>query len=62
MVQNFPFLFNRILFLFSAKVKEIDDTKAFQVAWATACKVVASTVVVLAEFVFLVEPISFFGP
>ncbi|WRX16576.1 Glycoside hydrolase [Theobroma cacao] len=39
-----------------------DDTKAFQSAWAAACKVEASTVVVPAEFVFLVGPISFSGP
>ncbi|KAK8516666.1 hypothetical protein V6N13_080760 [Hibiscus sabdariffa] len=39
-----------------------DDTKAFQAAWAAACKVEASTVVVPAESVFLVGPISFSGP
>ncbi|XWS69023.1 hypothetical protein CRYUN_Cryun04dG0144000 [Craigia yunnanensis] len=39
-----------------------DDTKAFQAAWAAACKVEASTVVVPVEFVFLVGPISFSGP
>ncbi|XVE92400.1 hypothetical protein REPUB_Repub01dG0094000 [Reevesia pubescens] len=39
-----------------------DDTKAFQDAWAAACKVEASMVVVPAEFVFLVGPISFSGP
>ncbi|KAA3482996.1 polygalacturonase [Gossypium australe] len=39
-----------------------DDTKAFQDTWAAACKVEASTVVVPAEFVFLVGPISFSGP
>ncbi|XWS63676.1 hypothetical protein CRYUN_Cryun06bG0122000 [Craigia yunnanensis] len=39
-----------------------DDTKAFQAAWAAACKVEASTVVIPAEFVFLVGPISFSGP
>ncbi|KAE8654413.1 Helicase-like protein [Hibiscus syriacus] len=36
--------------------------KAFQAAWAAACKVEASTVVVPAESVFLVGPISFSGP
>ncbi|KAK9027702.1 hypothetical protein V6N11_067525 [Hibiscus sabdariffa] len=49
---------------------ETDDTKltyygakqAFQDAWAAACKVEASTVVVPAESVFLVGPISFSGP
>ncbi|XP_022726620.1 polygalacturonase At1g48100-like isoform X2 [Durio zibethinus] len=39
-----------------------DDTKAFQAAWAAACKVEVSTVVVPAEFLFLVGPISFSGP
>ncbi|KAK8561114.1 hypothetical protein V6N12_048189 [Hibiscus sabdariffa] len=39
-----------------------DDTKAFQAAWAAACKVEASTVVVPASYVFLVGPISFSGP
>ncbi|XP_072994092.1 polygalacturonase At1g48100-like [Typha latifolia] len=39
-----------------------DDTKAFQAAWAAACKVEASTVLVPAEYEFLVGPISFSGP
>ncbi|KAI5580712.1 hypothetical protein BDE02_08G171800 [Populus trichocarpa] len=39
-----------------------DDTKAFQAAWAAACKVEASTLIVPAEYVFLVGPISFSGP
>ncbi|XP_010924274.2 polygalacturonase At1g48100 [Elaeis guineensis] len=39
-----------------------DDTKAFEAAWAAACKVEASTMVVPAEFRFLVRPISFSGP
>ncbi|KAJ7943656.1 Polygalacturonase [Quillaja saponaria] len=39
-----------------------DDTKAFQAAWAAACKVEASTMLVPAGFVFLVGPISFSGP
>ncbi|XP_077244148.1 polygalacturonase At1g48100-like [Tasmannia lanceolata] len=39
-----------------------DDTKAFQAAWAAACKVEASTFMVPSEFVFLVGPISFSGP
>ncbi|ERN03259.1 hypothetical protein AMTRI_Chr02g220090 [Amborella trichopoda] len=39
-----------------------DDTKAFEAAWAAACKVEASTLVVPAEFHFLVGPISFAGP
>ncbi|KAK9276275.1 hypothetical protein L1049_005806 [Liquidambar formosana] len=39
-----------------------DDTKAFQAAWAAACKVEASTMVVPSESVFLVGPISFSGP
>ncbi|XP_027099795.1 polygalacturonase At1g48100 [Coffea arabica] len=39
-----------------------DDTKAFQAAWAAACKVEASTIVVPSDSVFLVGPISFSGP
>ncbi|PIN10324.1 Polygalacturonase [Handroanthus impetiginosus] len=39
-----------------------DDTKAFQAAWAAACKVQASVVNVPADYVFLVGPISFSGP
>ncbi|KAK9272111.1 hypothetical protein L1049_002480 [Liquidambar formosana] len=39
-----------------------DDTKAFQAAWAAACKVGASTMVVPSGSVFLVKPISFSGP
>ncbi|KAK4763014.1 hypothetical protein SAY86_008782 [Trapa natans] len=39
-----------------------DDTKAFQDAWAAACKVEASTVLVPQGYEFLVGPISFSGP
>ncbi|XP_055802016.1 polygalacturonase At1g48100-like [Solanum dulcamara] len=39
-----------------------DDTKAFEAAWAAACKVEASTIFVPSEYVFLVGPISFSGP
>ncbi|XP_031382582.1 polygalacturonase At1g48100 [Punica granatum] len=39
-----------------------DDTKAFQAAWAAACKVAASTLEVPSGSVFLVKPISFSGP
>ncbi|KAH9773211.1 Pectin lyase-like superfamily protein [Citrus sinensis] len=39
-----------------------DDTKAFEAAWAAACKVEASIMMVPAESVFLVGPISFSGP
>ncbi|KAF7022872.1 hypothetical protein CFC21_035504 [Triticum aestivum] len=39
-----------------------DDTKAFQAAWAAACKLGASTVLVPSELEFLVGPISFSGP
>ncbi|KAJ7953600.1 Polygalacturonase [Quillaja saponaria] len=39
-----------------------DDTKAFQTAWAAACKVEASTMLVPADYVFFVGPISFSGP
>ncbi|XP_045812509.1 polygalacturonase At1g48100 [Trifolium pratense] len=39
-----------------------DDTKAFEDAWAAACKIEASTMVVPSGSVFLVKPISFSGP
>ncbi|WOK98520.1 hypothetical protein Cni_G07232 [Canna indica] len=39
-----------------------DDTKAFEAAWAAACKVEGSTMVVPAQYEFLVGPISFSGP
>ncbi|KAL8224572.1 hypothetical protein R6Q57_020047 [Mikania cordata] len=39
-----------------------DDTKAFQAAWADACKVEASTMIVPSGYEFLVGPISFAGP
>ncbi|PRQ41133.1 putative polygalacturonase [Rosa chinensis] len=39
-----------------------DDTKAFQAAWAAACKVEASKIIVPANYQFLVGPISFSGP
>ncbi|GLT53639.1 hypothetical protein SLA2020_268970 [Shorea laevis] len=38
-----------------------DDTKAFEAAWAAACKVEASTIVVPSGSVFLVAPVSFSG-
>ncbi|RDY08245.1 Polygalacturonase [Mucuna pruriens] len=38
-----------------------DDTKAFANAWAAACKVEGSTIVVPSGSVFLVKPISFSG-
>ncbi|XP_052188368.1 LOW QUALITY PROTEIN: polygalacturonase At1g48100 [Diospyros lotus] len=38
-----------------------DDTKAFEAAWAEACKVKAPTVVVPSGSVFLLKPISFSG-
>uniref|UniRef100_A0ACD5TD92 Uncharacterized protein n=1 Tax=Avena sativa TaxID=4498 RepID=A0ACD5TD92_AVESA len=39
-----------------------DDTQAFEAAWAAACKVEASMVLVPSELVFVVGPISFSGP
>ncbi|PSS35229.1 Polygalacturonase [Actinidia chinensis var. chinensis] len=39
-----------------------DDTKAFEAAWADACKVAASTMLVPSGSVFLVKPVSFSGP
>ncbi|KAJ0989075.1 hypothetical protein J5N97_007431 [Dioscorea zingiberensis] len=48
---------------FGAKGNGIsDDTKAFQSAWASACKVQASTVLIPSNSKFLVGPISFAGP
>ncbi|KAG5534916.1 hypothetical protein RHGRI_022882 [Rhododendron griersonianum] len=38
-----------------------DDSKGFEAAWADACKVVASTVVVPSGHDFLLNPISFSG-
>ncbi|CAL5371850.1 unnamed protein product [Camellia sinensis] len=38
-----------------------DDTKAFEAAWADACQVEASTMVVPSGSVFLLNPISFSG-
>ncbi|KAL9240952.1 hypothetical protein vseg_015117 [Gypsophila vaccaria] len=39
-----------------------DDTKAFEAAWAAACKVESSTMLIPSEYQFLVGPISFSGP
>ncbi|KAM0840613.1 hypothetical protein ACQ4PT_059542 [Festuca glaucescens] len=39
-----------------------DDTQAFEAAWAAACKVEASTILVPSELEFVVGPISFSGP
>lgn len=39
-----------------------DDTKAFEDAWAAACKVEASMMIIPAKYVFFVGPISFSGP
>ncbi|KAL5654610.1 hypothetical protein ACJX0J_033929, partial [Zea mays] len=39
-----------------------DDTQAFEAAWAAACKVEASTVLVPSGLEFVVGPISFSGP
>ncbi|AES96173.2 putative polygalacturonase [Medicago truncatula] len=39
-----------------------DDTKAFQATWAATCKVEASTMVIPANYIFYVGPISFSGP
>ena len=36
--------------------------QAFQAAWAAACKVEASTMMVPSKFKFFVGPISFSGP
>jgi hypothetical protein len=36
--------------------------QAFEAAWAAACKVEASTVLVPSELEFVVGPISFSGP
>ncbi|XP_028801762.1 uncharacterized protein LOC114756951 [Neltuma alba] len=48
---------------FTAKGDGIsDDTKAFQDRWVAACKMEASTMLVLANYIFKVGPISFSGP
>ncbi|KAL8142408.1 hypothetical protein V2J09_015440 [Rumex salicifolius] len=48
---------------FGAKGDAIsDDTKAFESAWAAACKLEASTMIVPSGYRFLVGPISFSGP
>uniref|UniRef100_A0A803L0K9 Polygalacturonase n=1 Tax=Chenopodium quinoa TaxID=63459 RepID=A0A803L0K9_CHEQI len=39
-----------------------DDTKAFEAAWAAACKVQSSTMLIPSGYQFLVGPISFSGP
>ncbi|CAA7032764.1 unnamed protein product [Microthlaspi erraticum] len=39
-----------------------DDTKAFEAAWGSACKVEASTMIIPSDYIFLVGPISFSGP
>ncbi|ESQ29432.1 hypothetical protein EUTSA_v10023404mg [Eutrema salsugineum] len=39
-----------------------DDTEAFESAWASACKVEASTMIIPSDYIFLVGPISFSGP
>ncbi|KAH6774423.1 Pectin lyase-like superfamily protein [Perilla frutescens var. frutescens] len=39
-----------------------DDTNAFEAAWADACKVQGSTVVIPSGSVFLVRPVAFSGP
>ncbi|KAE8730221.1 pantothenate kinase 2-like [Hibiscus syriacus] len=51
-----------VIIMLAAKLTYYGSKQAFQDAWAAACKVEASTVVVPAEFVFLVGPISFSGP
>ncbi|CAL9083794.1 unnamed protein product [Musa textilis] len=43
-------------------IASVSLDRAFEGAWAAACKVEASTVIVPAEFEFLVRPISFSGP
>lgn len=36
--------------------------QAFQAAWAAACKVESSTIIIPSKYEFLVGPISFSGP
>jgi len=36
--------------------------QAFEAAWASACKVEASTMIIPPDYIFLVGPISFSGP
>ncbi|XP_051122452.1 polygalacturonase At1g48100-like [Andrographis paniculata] len=56
-----PNVFN-VLDFGAAGDGKTDDTKAFQAAWAAACKGEGSVITVPAENVFLVGPISFSGP
>lgn len=43
-------------------ITRLNLMQAFEAAWAAACKVEASIMMVPAESVFLVGPISFSGP
>ncbi|RZS24924.1 hypothetical protein BHM03_00058056 [Ensete ventricosum] len=67
--KHLQFLFLWIMSLFSWRFMALTllqfsnvTMQAFEAAWAAACKVEASMVIVPAEFEFLVRPISFSGP
>lgn len=52
----------KFLWLLPELISNDEMMQAFEAAWATACKVHGSVMVVPAEFEFLVGPISFSGP
>lgn len=58
------FFLAKLLFLHLSNLKLTCNyaRQAFQAAWAAACEVEGSTMVVPFGFVFLVKPISFSGP
>ncbi|KAG8384839.1 hypothetical protein BUALT_Bualt04G0160100 [Buddleja alternifolia] len=61
MLESTPNTFNVIKY--GAKGDAIsDDTNAFVAAWAAACKVQGSVMLVPSGSVFLVKPVSFSGP
>ena len=53
--KDIAIILTRKIYFYGAK-------QAFQAAWAAACQVEASTIIVPSEYNFLVGPISFSGP
>ena len=53
---------NTVIQLTHKKKNCYGASQAFQAAWAAACKIEASMIIVPAEYEFLVGPISFSGP
>lgn len=53
----------RVLTLVNEIINRVSQyLQAFEAAWASACKVEASMMIVPPEYTFLVGPISFSGP